>query len=601
MPIKHRCGVALRAAAIVCATFAASAVSAFETTLTAPGAPDDLQERLTAASTVMSAQSRGLTTVQELLAASLADYRTLVQVLYDEGYFSPVVHVRLDGQEAAYIKPLNPPSKVNRIEITVDTGRPFRFGQARVAPLATGTELPEGFATGQPASTGLLQDAAIAGVRGWRNVGHAKADVGEQRITARHSDAVLDADIELLPGPRLRFGKMTVSGETAVRQSSIYRIAGFPTGEIYSPEKLQLVGTRLRRTGAFSSVAIREADLPNPDGTLDVHAEFQDMPPRRLSFGAEIASTAGIDLSFTWTHRNLFGNADRLQLETRLRNIGGTENIDGRISARLDQPHRLGPDDSVFYLALLERQNRTHYDENLGVLGIGVRRTFSQELFGEIMFAGAYADADDAFGSNRKFRYLVLPTRLEWDRRDSKVSATRGYYLDAEVTPFVGLAGTESGGQVRLDARGYWSPLASGRVVLAGRVQLGSVVGASLPDVAPDFLFFSGGAGTVRGQPYESLGVPVGTATAGGRSFLGLSAEVRGYVTEKISLVGFYDYGAVDSGSLIDSTSPSHSGAGIGVRYDLGALGPVRLDLAWPVDGTTGDGMQFYIGIGQAF
>lgn len=47
--------------------------------------------------------------------------------------------------------------------------------------------------------------------------------------------------------------------------------------------------------------------------------------------------------------------------------------------------------------------------------------------------------------------------------------------------------------------------------------------------------------------------------------------------------------------------SPYHSGAGLGVRYDLGGLGPLRLDLALPVDGDTGDGLQFYLGIGQAF
>ena len=88
---------------------------------------------------------------------------------------------------------------------------------------------------------------------------------------------------------------------------------------------------------------------------------------------------------------------------------------------------------------------------------------------------------------------------------------------------------------------------------------------------------------------------------AGGRSFLNASAEVRARVTAKISVVGFFDYGAVDSSSFISSDAYSHSGAGLGVRYDLGGFGPIRLDLALPVDGPTDDGLQFYIGIGQAF
>jgi translocation and assembly module TamA len=152
-----------------------------------------------------------------------------------------------------------------------------------------------------------------------------------------------------------------------------------------------------------------------------------------------------------------------------------------------------------------------------------------------------------------------------------------------------------------MDGRAYWSPVQSGRIVLAGRLQVGSVVGSSEPGTSPELLFFSGGAGTVRGQPYESLGVPVGANTAGGRSFLGASVELRGHVTQKISLVGFYDLGLIDAASFVSGSSPSHSGAGIGVRYDLGGLGPLRLDLAWPVSGTTGSGLQFYLGIGQAF
>ncbi|MEL6801938.1 MAG: BamA/TamA family outer membrane protein, partial [Pseudomonadota bacterium] len=45
----------------------------------------------------------------------------------------------------------------------------------------------------------------------------------------------------------------------------------------------------------------------------------------------------------------------------------------------------------------------------------------------------------------------------------------------------------------------------------------------------------------------------------------------------------------------------SHSGAGLGLRYDTG-IGPIRLDVGVPVSGP-GDtsGFELYIGIGQAF
>jgi translocation and assembly module TamA len=132
-------------------------------------------------------------------------------------------------------------------------------------------------------------------------------------------------------------------------------------------------------------------------------------------------------------------------------------------------------------------------------------------------------------------------------------------------------------------------------------VQLGSVIGPDLDEVPPTLLFFSGGAGSVRGHPYESLGIPVAGGIAGGKSYAAVSAEIRGYVTEKIALVGFYDFGMVGAESYLDDSAESHAGAGIGVRYDLGGFGPLRLDIATPVSGDTDDGIQFYIGIGQAF
>lgn len=585
----------------VLTTLAPNLACALEISLTAPGAPKAVVERLEETSSVFTAESRGLDTPLEILSAALSDYRTIVQIMYDEGYFAPVVSIKLDGQEAADINSLQAPPQFRRAVISVTPGPSYTFGTAIVQPLTPETELPPEYATGQRATTGAIQQAASAGVQGWRDAGHAKADVSGQRVIARHAQARLDSDIELAPGPRLRFGRMFIKGDTNVRRRSIEKIAGFPSGEVYSPAEVQKVGTRLRRTGTFSTVSIKERDTPNPDGTLDFDATFEDLPPRRITFGAEVASREGIDLTATWTHRNVFRRAERLRFELALRNIGGSEDLDGRIGLRLDQPDRLGPDDNTFWNTVLERRNTENYNVTIASLAYGARRTFSDRLYAEASAGFQWSDADDAYGDGRKFRYFILPFRSEWDERDSKVSATRGFYLDARAMPFAGFSDTDSGMRLFFDGRAYTSFGTGGALVLAGRVQVGSVFGPSADGVTPDFLFFSGGAGTVRGQPFESLGVPVGDEVAGGKSFLGFSGEVRGKVTDTISLVGFYDYGAVDTSSFVSAGAEFHAGAGIGVRYDLGGFGPLRLDLAVPVQGDTGDGLQFYLGIGQAF
>ena len=135
------------------------------------------------------------------------------------------------------------------------------------------------------------------------------------------------------------------------------------------------------------------------------------------------------------------------------------------------------------------------------------------------------------------------------------------------------------------------------------------MIGADLMDAPADFLFYSGGGGTVREQPYKSLGVNVlrdfGTglqpADSGAASFVGLQLETRVDVTGRIGVVGFYDIGYVDIVAFPTGDGDWHAGTGIGVRYGT-PIGPIRLDLATPANGDDAFGsLQVYIGIGQSF
>ncbi|WP_158966484.1 autotransporter assembly complex protein TamA [Chachezhania sediminis] len=569
-------------------------------TVNVPGAPEEIVQRIRASSAVVTFDKTGRTNGQELSAAALSDYRTFVQVMYDAGYFGPVIHIRLDGREAANIPPLDLPATVKTIDIEIITGTRFTMGKAEVSPLADGTELPEGFVTGQPASTGVVRDAAAAGVSGWRDLGYAKAKITDEKIVANHRDARLDAEIDLATGPKLRFGRLAVTGQTQVNESAIRKIAGFPSGQTFSPEAVRTVSGRLRRTGTFDSVTLTEAKTPNPDGTLDFTLDVDDRKKRRISFGAEIASRTGLDLTAGWTHRNLFGNAERLTIQGRISNIGGTEDIEGTLATRLEEPARLGPDDSVFYTGVLDRQNKTYYSLSKAAVGAGVQRRWSKTLTTEVGLEFGVNRASDVFGK-RTFQLVSAPMRATSDRRNDPINPTNGMFLDATVLPFYDMKGSGAGIRNYVDFRGYTGPYFNDRIVFAARMQIGSIMGASLDNITPDYLFFSGGADTVRGQPYQSLGVPVNGGVSGGKSFYGGSLELRTRVTTSLWLVGFYDVGVVGSDSFIKTDSPLQSGAGMGVRYDIGGFGPLRLDIAGPVDGDTGNGIQFYIGIGQAF
>ncbi|MGV6849288.1 MAG: autotransporter assembly complex protein TamA [Marinibacterium sp.] len=586
----------LSLAILVCPALA----TAFEVAVTAP---DDLRKDLERASlaVALSKDNKADHTSGEIIAAARSDYATMVSLLYNAGYFGPDVQIKVDGREAADIPPLKAPAAISRVDIIVRPGNPFVFGQAAIGPLAAGSEVPEAFATGEPARTSAIRSAARRALIDWRDAGHAKADIGGQSIVADHPRRKLDVDIRIAPGPELTFGNLTVTGNEDVRSEAIRRIAGYPQGARFSPEEVKTVTRRLRRTGAFSSARLIEAETPNPDDSLDMELQVGEALKRRFSIGAELTSDNGLELSGEWIHRNLFGGAERLSIEALIGTSDASGEFDGRIRTRLDLPAYFGTDTDLYFFGGLEFLDEPNYNTLNLFGGAGIRRVFSKDLTGEIGVGPFFSEADDAFGSNRIFRHVRFPALLQWDRRDDPVNATKGYYLGADAQPFFGIGNTESGVSAMFDGRGYLSVGRDIGLVLAGRALLGTVVGSSLSGTAPDLLFYSGGVNTVRGQPYQSLGVPVGTGFVGGRSFLGLSAELRKSVTDALSVVGFFDYGLVGPDAVLTGQTVSHSGAGLGVRYGLTGIGALRLDVALPVSGSTGNGVQFYIGIGQAF
>ncbi len=565
------------------------------------GSDDDLEDALKGASLVLAAERDAEKDTRDVFAAALAEYGQLVQALYANGYYGGVVRVRVDGREAAQIPPFDVPPAIRWIEVSVDPGRQFRFGTAQAAPLAPGTDMPDGFRAGEVAKSVTVQQAVDAAVLGWREAGYAKVALSDQRITANHAGAELSASLRFAPGPKVRFGTLRQTTESAVRSDRIARIAGFPAGQVFSPDDLETVAKRLRRTGAFSSVTLTEAETLGPGNTLDIGLALVDEEPRRFGFGAELASFEGLQLTAFWLHRNMFGGAERFRVDGEVSGIGGQHGgIDYHLDARLDQPATFGPDTNAFVFGSLAYDDEPGYISRSASLGGGVKRIFSDTLEAEFGAALLYSETTDVLG-DRRFFLFALPSSLTWDRRNDKLDATRGTYLKAEAIPFISVDTGGTGAWLYGDGRAYRGFGAEDRFVIAGRVQVGSVMAGDSGDIPPDYLFYSGGGGTVRGQPYQSLGLNAGGGEiTGGQSFVSLSAELRAQITDKIGVVGFVDAGHVAGGSLFDGQGNWHTGGGIGVRYKT-PIGPLRLDVAGPISGDTGDGVQIYIGIGQAF
>lgn len=586
--------LAFAAGLILASTSAAETRIRFET----PGAGDGLRDDIINASLLATARAEGTTEPQDLLAASQADYARILGALYARARYGGVITISVDGREAASIPLLSPPPQIRTIRVRVDPGPVYRFGNANVAPLPQGVSAPENFRTGEAATTGSISEAGTVAVDAWRARGHAKARVDQQQITARHDRNVVNARLGVEPGPRLRFGAVGVSGNKDVRTRRIRTISGLEAGPVFDPEEIERATRRLRRTGSFSSVTINEAEEIGPNSTLPMSIEVVEATPRRFGVGAEYSTVEGVRLSGFWLHRNFLGGAERFRVDGEVAGIGGeTGGTDYSFGARYERPATPRADVDLYAEFQYEILDEPDFRSDTSEFSLGFTRYATDDLTVDFGLGYLYSDARDDFG-NEVFNLVTLPLGAVLDKRDDPLDPSSGFFVDLEATPFAGFSGSPSGARIALDARAYRR---FESLTFAGRLQTGALFSPSVEESPPFYRFFSGGGGTVRGQGYQSLSLDVGGNQTGGRSFLGLSGEMRANVTEAIQLVGFADWGYIGAESFPDLTGESHAGAGLGLRYNTG-LGPIRLDLAAPVSGQT-DGSDFYIyiGIGQAF
>ena len=595
-----RLAVAGLAAAAAVAALTSGSLALDRLDIQVVGQDKTLTQLVRRSSLLIAQADEKVTDPEDIFTAARADYARLLAAFYAEGYYAPVIRITLDGREASSIAPLDAPGQIGAAVIYVDPGPRFAFSRTTVAPLAPRTTLPPEFRAGEPARAGVIGEAVSAATLGWREQGHAKVRVSREDILANHTERTLSAAVELAPGPSLRFGPVSVKGAERMDIRRVLKIAGLNEGTKFSQTELDRAANRLRRSGVFSSVTLTESEQVLPGGLLPIEITVAEQKTRRYSIGAELSSVDGAALSGYWLHRNLLGGGERLRVDASVNNIGaGESGVDYELGVTLDRPATITADTTAGILVKLGHLDEIDYDADYAELGVTFTQYFSEQLTLRGGLSYEHVEGTDPTGDFR-YRNLSLPFGATWDRRDSTTDAKKGFYLDGTAKPFLGFSETGSGVRMTLDARGYRS-FSDQRFTVAARLQGGAVLGAALLDTPRDDLFFSGGGGSVRGHTYRSLGIETpdgagGTYLIGGTEYAAGSMELRARFGESWGGVAFIDAGFVGA----DGESESHAGAGIGVRYETG-FGPIRFDVAAPISGPSDDGVQIYIGLGQAF
>jgi translocation and assembly module TamA len=520
-------------------------------------------------------------------------------------YFDPTLRAGVEAKGETAFLPFvelspGPRFMIGTIDLTFAEPPPRAPDQAAAKALIT-------LAPGDYAIPGPIIENELALVQGLRELGYADADTLARETLGRRKAARIDVIYAVKSGPRVRLGNVLYTGDSRTRDSFLLRLVPYEAGALYSPQTLTQFYARLNDARLFERARVTLSPTPSAiteegDQVRDVIVMLDDLPRNRVGFGFRLETDTGLGLTADILRRNLTRRGDFLEARVDLAEPFQTLDLLWR------RPHvnRYGRGSQVF--ASAENAQTDAFDRRLVSLsasyditrdphftyGYGVSGAFSSErdAFTRIAFPTGRRDVQTASGfasANLDFSDNRLNPRTGWR---AEVYAQPTYSFGDASALYLKALG---------EVRAYRPVADDGRLVAAGRLRVGTTLGAKTSDLPTDQRFYAGGGGSVRGFPYQEVGPQAADKTfSGGRSLIEASAELRWQQSGRLGWAVFVDAGAV-SENEVPNADNLRVGAGAGARY-MTPAGPLRLDIATPFERRDGESpVQVYISLGQAF
>ncbi len=490
-------------------------------------------------------------------------------LLATEGYFTPDVSLQQAGERWRLVVEPGPRARIASFDLTLKPGSGLSVEQAdkQLAALRERWPLPQDAPFRQ-----AQWDAGKAALL----VGLTRKEFAAARISA--SLAKVDPDkatvrlsVELDPGPRFRFGELSVEGLDQYSEDLVRRYGPPEPGAPYDEDRLLDFQTRLQNTPYFASAVVDIERDPAAAAATPVRVRLTEAKPRRLSLGGGFSSNNGYRAEVGYRDANLFGRAWQL--------VSGLRIEQKELLAFADvflPPDRAGFQDSVG--ALHERSD--HEGLRVSREALGVTRTYPWQK-GEVSVSIRYqrerTEPDGGIASTQKA--LTGDVSLLWREVDSVIEPRRGFVAFGRLGG-AGKAVLSTQNFVRAYGRlQAYFPVGE-RDVLSLRGETGKTLATSRDGIPQDFLFRAGGTQSVRGYAYRSLGVEQGDAIVGGRYLATASAEYTHWRPDGFGYAAF-----VDAGNAVDDPDAYRPlvGYGVGGRWKSPA-GPLAIDLAYGQD-----------------
>ncbi|MCW9023644.1 MAG: autotransporter assembly complex protein TamA [Gammaproteobacteria bacterium] len=384
-------------------------------------------------------------------------------------------------------------------------------------------------------------------------------------------------------GHRYLFGDVHLQ-QNVLEPALLQKYIPFEQGDPYTLSALIDLQQALNDSDYFRTVEVSPDQARSETKDVPVNITLTPRKPHRYTMGLGYGTDTGARARFGWEMPRLNPAGHRINTEARVSEIGYSLGAQYRVPV-------LNPrTDQMVYSAGIVKETTDTSDSILRTIGASLNR--SRGLWRESIAINyqqeEYTIADDHGDST-----LLMPG-ISWRRiwGEGFIYTIDGLRFDINLRgASEKLISDTDFFQVQSGIKAITSINQKNRFIARGR--LGSTWTDRFHQLPSSVRFFAGGAQSVRGYSYQSLG-PVNQSgeVIGGKHLMIGSLEYEHSLNGKWGLALFYD-----AGNAIDNLEDKlERGAGMGIRWKS-PIGAVRIDLASAVS-RDGNPWRIHINIG---
>lgn len=204
------------------------------------------------------------------------------------------------------------------IEVTVDEGEQFKFGQTKFLgdALYTQDELKplQLYKDGDLYSQEKVNGVKQLMLRKYGNAGYYFAEVNVVP-EINNQTKVVDLNYYINPGQQVKVRRINFTGNSKTADEVLRREMRQMEGALASNEKIDLSKVRLERTGFFKTVDIKPARIPNSPDQIDLNVNVEEQHSGTSTLAVGFSQSGGVTFQAGLSQTNFLGTGNSVSVD----------------------------------------------------------------------------------------------------------------------------------------------------------------------------------------------------------------------------------------------------------------------------------------------